>query len=154
MSPADDKAPPEGGVLGNLPSTRPQRPSARRAAARTGAGRPARAEKTPTRAEKTSGEPAAASGGGSERGTTPRQRRPRPSADSRRRNPRPIPPPPRIPAQGYEAEGEVEPGVPVAPPTGPELAGAVVELVGDLAQAGLAGGGRLLRDALDRLRGV
>ncbi|HUN77978.1 MAG TPA: hypothetical protein VMU32_03575 [Solirubrobacteraceae bacterium] len=44
--------------------------------------------------------------------------------------------------------------MPVAPPTGPELAGAVVELVGDLAQAGLAGGGRLLRDALDRLRGV
>lgn len=61
---------------------------------------------------------------------------------------------PPVPPQGFEAESEIEPGVPVAPPSGSELAGAVVELVGELAQAGLTGGGRLLRDALSRLPGV
>ena len=39
------------------------------------------------------------------------------------------------------------------PPSGPELAASVAELFGELAQAGLSTGGRLVKDALRRLSG-
>ena len=110
-------------MLSSLPSARPQRPSARRAAAR--------------------------------RTRESTQRRTKGSATSERHDR--IPPAqaePAIPRQGFEAESEIEPGVPVTPPSGPDLAVAVAELVGDLAQTGLARGGRLLKDALGRLPGV
>jgi hypothetical protein len=42
----------------------------------------------------------------------------------------------------------------VQPPSRPELAASVAELLGELAQTGLATGGRLLKDALGRLPGV
>jgi hypothetical protein len=57
----------------------------------------------------------------------------------------------RAPRQGFEAESDVEPGKTVQPPGGAELAASVVELIGELAQSGLSGGGRLLKDALGRL---
>jgi hypothetical protein len=58
------------------------------------------------------------------------------------------------PAQGFETEEEIEPGRSVQPPSGAELAGSLAELVGELAQAGLSTGGRLLKDALTRLSGT
>ncbi|MFI5004324.1 MAG: hypothetical protein ACHQE6_04850 [Solirubrobacterales bacterium] len=61
---------------------------------------------------------------------------------------------PPVPPQGFEAEETIEPGRAVAPPRGPELAVSVAELLGELAQAGLATGGRLLSDALKRLPGA
>ena len=61
---------------------------------------------------------------------------------------------PPVPPQGFETEGEIEPGTPVNPPSRPELAASVAELLGELAQSGLSTGGRLLRDALGRLPGV
>ena len=47
----------------------------------------------------------------------------------------------------------LEPGRPVQPPSGAELASSLVELVGELAQAGLSAGGRALKDAFERLSG-
>jgi hypothetical protein len=41
----------------------------------------------------------------------------------------------------------------VQPPSGSELAASVVQLVGELAEAGLSAGGRALKDALTRLTG-
>jgi len=58
-----------------------------------------------------------------------------------------------VPPQGFEAEEQIEPGRSVQPPSGPELAASVVELLGELAQTGLSAGGRLLKDALGRLSG-
>jgi hypothetical protein len=58
-----------------------------------------------------------------------------------------------VPPQGFETEEQIEPGRPVQPPSGPELAASVAELFGELAQAGLSTGGRLVKDALRRLAG-
>jgi hypothetical protein len=148
-------------VLSSLPSARPQRPSARRAAARQQGRRTA-----PTTApatdrplvgatvtdavmapQRTSETPDASNG-------AKRARRGKAKSKADAKPTTPGAQAPAIPPQGFEAESEIEPGVPVAPPSGQELAGAVVELVGELAQAGLASGGRLLRDALGRLPGV
>ncbi len=120
----------ERGVLASLPSTRPQRPSARRTAARRTAR--TRAEQSP--------------GTGAKRAARAR------SAPSGRPAPKRHRPP--VPSQGFETEGVIEPGVPVEPPSGPELAASVVELLGEFAQAGLSTGGRLLRDAFARLPGL
>jgi hypothetical protein len=60
----------------------------------------------------------------------------------------------QVPPQGFEAEEQIEPGRPVQPPSGPELAVSVAELLGELVQTGLSAGGRLLRDALGRLPGA
>jgi hypothetical protein len=59
-----------------------------------------------------------------------------------------------VPPQGFEGEDEIEQGTPVEPPSRPEVAGALAELVGELAQTGVARSGRLLRDALSRLPGI
>jgi hypothetical protein len=143
----------ERGVLSSLPSARPQRPSARRAAARRAKADTAKAG--PERAAK------AGSGSGRGRsGDAGRKARARTARSGRipaaRAQTTPVTPPQgsAIPRQGYEAESEIEPGVPVVPPSGPDLAVAVAELVGDLAQAGLTRGGRLLKDALGRLPGA
>ncbi|HWX44604.1 MAG TPA: hypothetical protein VNY52_04695 [Solirubrobacteraceae bacterium] len=60
---------------------------------------------------------------------------------------------PPIPRQGFAAEESIEQGRSVAPPSGTELAASVAELFGELAQAGVSAGGRLLKDALTRLSG-
>jgi hypothetical protein len=60
---------------------------------------------------------------------------------------------PPVPPQGFEAEEQIEPGRSVQPPSGPEMAASVAELLGEVAQAGLSAGGRLLREALGRLSG-
>ncbi len=58
-----------------------------------------------------------------------------------------------MPPQGFEAEEQIEPGRPVQPPSGTELAASVAELIGELAQAGVSAGERLVKDALRRLTG-
>ena len=114
----------EPGVMGSLPKTRPQRPSARRSAARS---------------------KAAANGGTAP--TKPTRARPKRKPGA----PKTKVEPPRAPRQGFEAESDVESGKTVQPPGSAELAASVVELLGELAQSGLTSGGKLLKDALSRL---
>jgi hypothetical protein len=117
----DTPAPPEPGVMGSLPKTRPQRASARRKPAAKTAQKPA---------VKTARKPAH---------RKPARRKPAKAE------------PKRAPRQGFEAESELELRKPVQPPGSTELAASVVELIGELAQSGLTGGGKLLKDALSRL---
>ncbi len=132
-------------MLSSLPSTRPQRPSARRAAARQTAA--TRAETTPKRPARS---PTAQT-------TKPRATPKRPAQTSpRTTKPRlkpskPAEPP--VPRQGFESEDAIEMGRPVQPPSGGELAASVVDLVGELAQTGISAGGRALRDAFTRITG-
>lgn len=183
MAPSDEDKQPtdtaERGVLTSLPSTRPQRPSARRAAARDAAAkvRPATTPSQPAGDGEASklAEPAAASRGRARAGTrarraskrtatarTPRaassQQPPTPPRQAAPRRPRTPPqtPPeqPRIPPQGFETEDEITPGATVQPPSRPELAAAVADLFGELAQGGLTAGGRLIKDFLGKLPGV
>lgn len=133
---------PEPGILGSLPKTRPQRPSARRAAAtRNGAA----AVSKPKPRQKPNATPG--SGPKPKRESEPKSKRrtvgvgaPRASAD-----PRPV-----APKQGFEAGGDFATG-PVQPPSATEIATSFVDMFGELAQTGLAGGGRLVKDALTRL---
>jgi hypothetical protein len=59
---------------------------------------------------------------------------------------------PPAPKQGYEPEEEVELGSTINPPSGVELVESVADIVGELANSGLAAGGRLLKDAFSLLR--
>jgi hypothetical protein len=119
---------PEGGILAALPRARPQRASPRRAAARAGTAtktkKPAgtRATKKPVATKKQTSAPIA----------------------------KPAEPP--APKQGYEPEDELELGKTVNPPSGVELVESVTDIVGELANSGLAAGGRLLKDAFSLLR--
>lgn len=144
-----------GGVLANLPRTRPQRSSPRRAAARTAAAKPATQAANGTRetAAKTK--------------APPRPRRPsarkaqarkpatgpstvKPSARTPRREAELHSDRERVPAQGFECASESVSG-PVQPPGGTELVASAVEIVGELAKAGLSSGERVLRDVFSRL---
>jgi hypothetical protein len=215
VSDADSSDP---GVLGSLPRTRPQRPSARRAAAREDgraqqpqqpksasasrakvkptAGPAARAKragepKPSAGAQRTAGpkrsvaERAAATetiAGAKRTGRTKpiakakraaatetaakakRTGEPKPSAGgkrtaARKAAPKARPKPirdaavhahPVAPKQGFEADGDFATG-PVEPPSGTEIATSFVDLLGELAQTGLGSGGRLLKDAVNRL---
>jgi hypothetical protein len=147
----------EPGVLSSLPSTRPQRPSARRAAARRiNAAREERAAAVePERIAKASASkqaertrPGSAAQTRTAKARHEQTAKPRP-AQTRRTPPKPAEPP--VPRQGFEADEEILQGRSVQPPSGTELAGSVAELFGELAQAGLSTGGRLLKDALTRL---
>jgi hypothetical protein len=165
---------PEGGVLAALPRARPQRASARRAAARAGTTKTNPAAKTdlgaktsPTArarpATKTS--PAAKTGPAAKKSpatkTKPVRTRTvkRPAAiekpvSTRKRVAKPSAKPaePPVPKQGYEPEDELELGKTVQPPSGVELAEWVADIVGELASSSLAAGGRLLKDAFSLLR--
>jgi predicted kinase len=118
----------EQGVLANLPRTRPQRASARRAAARDGA----RATPASARA----------------RSTPPRQRRasrPRPASDAKRS----IRPQQTAPVQGFECDSEATSGS-VHPPGAVELLTSAAEVVSELAKAGVSRSERLLKDVISR----
>ena len=134
----DEDADPPREVLSSLPRTRPQRPSARREAARAKPAPAARAKAT----AKGNAKPAArakASGGA----RTP---------SGRGRKATPASPPgatTRAPAQGFESDTRGS----VRPPTGGEVLGSAVEATTDLARAGVRAGGRLLRGALSLLSG-
>ncbi|HXB15505.1 MAG TPA: hypothetical protein VNV44_07145 [Solirubrobacteraceae bacterium] len=143
-----------GGVLANLPRTRPQRASPRRAAARrataeedqaaaNGNGRAKRPTAKNTSAAKGSARRSAAA---SPRGAKPAKttRPPRAAKGSRRRAGE------AVPRQGYESVEERATG-PVQPPGGTELLGTAAEVVSELAKAGVSGGERVLRDLFSRL---
>lgn len=168
----------EGGVLANLPRTRPQRSSARRAAARGSVAAPSRARKparakaskptlaktqSATRAkaqttkttEKRAVEPVTQSSASA----SAKAAAPRPSSAVRAKRTRPAtraaaprrtaPPQEPAPAQGFECEGETDGAV--QPPGGAELIASAAEIVGELAKAGLSTGERLLKDVFSRL---
>jgi hypothetical protein len=126
----------DGGVLAALPRTRPQRRSPRRAAAPADTTTAAPAGTT-TKAKKSAVEPAA------KKPVTRKQRTTKPIAE---------PAEPPAPKQGYEPEEEVELGNTVSPPSGVELVESVADIVGELANSGLAAGGRILKDAFSLLR--
>ena len=139
-------------VFGSLPNTRPQRPSARRDRARakakpTGPG-PAKAKpnaaaqaKPATRAKPAPRAKPAARAKSGTRAKPAAQAKPAAAAD-----------PPRatdaqIPAAGYATPRDADDGV----PHGAELVTTAVQAAGELAQIGLAAGGRALKSALGRL---
>ncbi|HEV2999047.1 MAG TPA: hypothetical protein VGX16_08055 [Solirubrobacteraceae bacterium] len=135
------------GVLQSLPKTRPQRPNARRAAARV--PRPERA-----RPVRVSSETASAKHSPPVPDPAPR-RAARPARTSRPHGAaKPTPAAQLIPRQGFEAEGTLESGVSIDPPSGLELAGSLAGVLGELTRTGLSGGIRLLRGALSRLPGI
>lgn len=123
----------EGGVLGSLPRTRPQRASPRRAAERTRAAKQASARKT-----------AAERSASTRKATATNASRP----TKKRPAPRDEPPAPK---QGYEPEDDLELGRGVNPPSGIELVGSVADILIELAGAGLKAGRRALKDALSPL---
>ena len=123
----------DGGVLVNLPHTRPQRASARRVAARETAAAAAPRRKAPARSN---GRPTARKRAGSAA--------PRPRASTRVREP--------APRQGFESETESMSGS-VRPPGGAEFVASAAEIVSELAKAGLSRSERLLKDALSRIPG-
>jgi hypothetical protein len=135
----EDVSVPGGGILAALPRSRPQRASPRRAAARnaTGAAKAAAPPGKPTKTTK----PADAHA--TKKPDATRKRAAKPIA-------KPAEPP--VPKQGYEPEEEVELGSTVNPPSGAELVESVADIVGELANSGLAAGGRLLKDAFSLLR--
>jgi hypothetical protein len=137
----------EPGVLTSLPSTRPQRPNARRAAAKRATADRA----TPTTGQSTAGSAAKRAPNGTTRATGSTAKRGT-SASAGRTVRAPIEPP--VPRQGFETEDDIAPGTPLQPPSSSELATSVAELLGELTQAGLSSGGRLLKEALKRLPGA
>jgi hypothetical protein len=157
MSPPKKSEPPNGqGVLSNLPRTRPQRASARRAAARQASTAPTVAHAV---AASSNGGPApkpvgapAPTAPSTKRGPAPARepapaKRARGSAKPKAVKPDPGPP---VPRQGFECEGERASG-PVHPPGGTELVASAAEMIGELAKAGLSTGERLFKDVLSRL---
>jgi hypothetical protein len=126
------------GMLSKLPRTRPQRSSPRRAAARNAAARAG------------AGEPGTVTANG---GRARARARSKPAGKTKAGKParvkaRQTREP--IPRQGFECEGE-RAHAPVQPPGGPELVASAVEIVGELAKAGLSSGERLLNDVFSRL---
>jgi hypothetical protein len=146
---------PEGGILAALPRARPQRASPRRAAARSKASK----AKTVASAHKptTARVKSAKARVKSAKAPAPRahvgQAKTRPTRTTpKAKLPPTKPPEPPAPKQGYEPEEEVELGTTVNPPSGAELVESVGEIVGEIANSGLAAGGRLLKDAFSLLR--
>ncbi|HEY3866266.1 MAG TPA: hypothetical protein VGL54_09310 [Solirubrobacteraceae bacterium] len=149
------KAAPEG-VLANLPRTRPQRPSARRDAARHATA--SAAATTPALPRK----PRAATAAKTSPSPAPKPAATKKAPAKARPKPKPKPkakakakatakhvhdPAPR---QGFETEGDPVSG-PVQPPGSVDLLSSAAELAGELTKSGLASGGRLLKDFLTRL---
>jgi hypothetical protein len=134
-------------VLSSLPKTRPQRPSARRAAARSIAVKPARRPKSAT------SEPPTPKPKASKQKPPATKARKTPSAAKRAAKPaRPATSAqPTAPRQGFEADSDLPTGTTVEPPSSTEILTSVVDLLGDLTQSSLSGGGRLFKDALTRL---
>jgi hypothetical protein len=138
------------GVLAHLPRTRPQRSSARRAAARKTAAGPSTNGGAPkpvsaTRVKSAVGGPATAAR--SRKPTTETRKRAAREARRAGGSPRRLDAAPR---QGFEAESENLSGS-VQPPGNAEFIASAAEAVGELAKAGLSTGERVLRDVLSRL---
>jgi len=135
----DDKAKPSKSVMGNLPSTRPQRIGRRRD------GDPvSRAAAKPTRATpKAVGKPA-----------TPAKPKPKPKA-AQAAEPKAAPKP-RAVRSGSPSLAKKKPSSPrrepaPSPPSGTELVTTAVQATGELAKIGLTLGGQALKRAASRL---
>jgi hypothetical protein len=166
-------SPNEGGVLANLPRTRPQRASARRVAARRSATQaPVRerkqstakragtktarakpvAEAAPTRTkvksvtESAASTTAKAAPARAKTAAKPKRRRTTRTAAGKARPAYEE----AAPRQGFEGEGEAG-GSSIQPPGGAELVASAAEIVGELAKAGVSRSERLLKDVLSRL---
>lgn len=150
-APGDDA-----GVLSNLPRTRPQRATARRAAARTqreGAGARASRNGAGTRTTaKAAGSAAKAPAKAKPQAKSQAKAKAKRQAKATpQQAPRRVATPrEEVPRQGFECIEERATGA-VPPPGGPEFVGTAAEIVGELAKAGIAGGERLLRDVFSRL---
>jgi hypothetical protein len=154
------------GVLSNLPRTRPQRATARRAAAREHGGatsangarangsraaagtagkknKPAKPASKRTKAASAKSAGNAAKAGRASDGA-PRTRRSAP----KRQVPRAVRE--EVPRQGFETEDERATGA-VPPPGTADVLSTAVEALGEIAKAGIAGSERLLRDVFSRL---
>jgi hypothetical protein len=127
----------EHGVLANLPRTRPQRSTPRRAAAR-GDGSP-RTDGSTRAATSTPARKRARAQPTRERARTAARAAPAPSHRSK-----------RAPVQGYESQSESATGS-VQPPGAIELLGSAAELVGELTKSGFSRGERLIKDIASRL---
>jgi hypothetical protein len=167
------------GVLANLPRTRPQRSSPRRAAARRATAGTGATQTTPKPSPRPRREPAA-SASPKGRPKAKAELKPKtkaevkakaevkPKAEVKARAEakaaqRPATPKPAkrsyaktsaraaepVPRQGFASEEERATGA-VAPPGGAEFVNTAAEIFGELAKAGIAGGERLLRDVLSR----
>ena len=135
----EDKAKPSKSVMGNLPSTRPQRIGRRRD------GDPvSRAAAKPTRATpKAVGKPA-----------TPAKPKPKPNA-AQAAEPKAAPKP-RAVRSGSPSLAKKKPSSPrrepaPSPPSGTELVTTAVQATGELAKIGLTLGGQALKRAASRL---
>jgi hypothetical protein len=130
----------EDGVLANLPPTRPQRASRRRSEARN-ATAPTAPGRAASRAPQKRGP-----------GESSRERRvgPRLEPVARKRAEESAGRGDSVPKQGFESESDAASG-PVQPPGAVELVGSAVEIVTELARAGLSAGERLLGDLASRL---
>jgi len=162
----EDASIPDGGILAALPRSRPQRVSPRRAAARNATATKPAVMQAPEKSAKTKAASAPRKPAATRKPAVKPAARPvaKPAAKSaakpaqagkparkRANAPKQVPEPP-APKQGYEPEEEFELGSTVNPPSGVELAGSVADIVGELANSGLAAGGRLLKDAFSLLR--
>ena len=149
-------------VLANLPRTRPQRATARRAAARSANGgppegskaaKPARRKQTATSPARPAKSPVSSPAAKAKRGATASKPARPAAAKSRRQAPRKVRAAQAVsepvPRQGFESENT---SGPVPPPGGAELVATAAEIVSEVARASLSTGERLLRDAFSRLR--
>jgi hypothetical protein len=151
----------EEGVLSNLPRTRPQRTTNRRIASREGkrpAGRAAKGA-TGSAAKGTTGATANGAGGGATGSAASPKRATRAGSSRKTAKPRtqaaprpgPRPPVESAPRQGFESEPSRTATGPVQPPGGAELVASAVEIVGEVARAGVTAGERVLKDLFSRL---
>jgi hypothetical protein len=151
MAPSDPTSGSDGDrdVFGSLPNARPQRRSAKRdrAAATAKASTPPAAKRKPRAAAKAA--PAAKAGPAAKPRPTaakPRAAAAKPRAAGAAKG-RPAPAPSQIPPAGYATPRADDDGV----PRGADLVTTAVMAAGELAQIGLAAGGRALKSALGRL---
>jgi hypothetical protein len=129
-------------VFGSLPNARPQRRSAKRArlGATAKADAPAPAKAKATAAKPKSAKPTATRAKAKPRATA----KARPAAKPRAASATPAS---DIPPAGYATPRPDDDGV----PRGADLVTTAVQAAGELAQIGLAAGGRALKSALERL---
>jgi hypothetical protein len=144
---------PDGGILAALPRARPQRTSARRAAARANTSTKTSTATETKKARATSAERPVAGKkamAGTKPAATTKPASTKKRTSTTKRVVKPTDPP--APKQGYEPEEELELGKTVNPPSGVELVESVADIIGELANSGVTAGGRLLKDAFSLLR--
>jgi hypothetical protein len=133
--------PPSGGdrdVFSGLPNARPQRRSAKRDRPAREAKGAAKGKSAPPQARAAaSSRPAAAGGARPATAGTGSAARAKPREAAKQA--------PAVPPAGYATPGDDD------RPTGTDLVGTAVQAAGELAQIGIAAGGRALKSALQRL---